>query len=68
MEVSSHSLEQKRVDGCHFDVGIFSNLTRDHLDYHGSMERYLSSKARLFAELLRPDALETAASCSDQYG
>jgi UDP-N-acetylmuramoyl-L-alanyl-D-glutamate--2,6-diaminopimelate ligase len=58
MEVSSHSLEQKRVDGCHFDVGIFTNLTRDHLDYHGSMERYFSSKTRLFAELLRPDALK----------
>ena len=54
MEVSSHALEQKRVDGCHLDVGIFSNLTRDHLDYHGTMERYLESKCRLFTELLRP--------------
>ncbi len=54
MEVSSHALEQKRVDGCHFDVGIFSNLTRDHLDYHQTMEAYLASKQRLFSELLRP--------------
>jgi UDP-N-acetylmuramoyl-L-alanyl-D-glutamate--2,6-diaminopimelate ligase len=54
MEVSSHALEQKRVDGCHFDVGIFSNLTRDHLDYHGSMEQYLEAKKRFFSELLKP--------------
>lgn len=54
MEVSSHALEQKRVDGCQFDVGIFSNLTRDHLDYHNTMEAYLAAKLRLFTELLRP--------------
>jgi UDP-N-acetylmuramoyl-L-alanyl-D-glutamate--2,6-diaminopimelate ligase len=54
MEVSSHALEQKRVDGCHFDVGIFSNLTRDHLDYHVTMEDYLEAKCRFFTELLRP--------------
>lgn len=58
MEVSSHALEQKRVDGCHFDVGIFSNLTRDHLDYHGSMEQYLEAKVRLFSDLLRPDGVK----------
>ena len=56
MEVSSHALEQKRVDGCQFDIGIFSNLTRDHLDYHGTMESYLEAKCRLFSELLRPTA------------
>jgi len=54
MEVSSHALEQCRVDGCHFDVAIFTNLTRDHLDYHGTMEAYLESKLRLFRELLAP--------------
>lgn len=55
MEVSSHSLEQHRVDGCLFDVGAFTNLTRDHLDYHQTMEAYLASKLRLFSELLSPD-------------
>jgi UDP-N-acetylmuramoyl-L-alanyl-D-glutamate--2,6-diaminopimelate ligase len=54
MEVSSHALEQRRVDACHFDVGIFSNLTRDHLDYHTTMESYLEAKQRLFTDLLRP--------------
>ena len=49
MEVSSHALEQKRVDGVQFDVAIFTNLTRDHLDYHGTMERYFQAKKKLFA-------------------
>ncbi|MET1161059.1 MAG: UDP-N-acetylmuramoyl-L-alanyl-D-glutamate--2,6-diaminopimelate ligase, partial [Pseudoxanthomonas sp.] len=49
MEVSSHALDQGRVDNVHFDVAIFSNLTRDHLDYHGDMESYGAAKARLFA-------------------
>ncbi|HEX9083439.1 MAG TPA: UDP-N-acetylmuramoyl-L-alanyl-D-glutamate--2,6-diaminopimelate ligase [Gemmatimonadaceae bacterium] len=47
MEVSSHSLDQRRVDGLEFDVVVFTNLTRDHLDYHGTMENYLQAKARL---------------------
>jgi len=55
MEVSSHALEQKRADGCHFDVGVFTNLTRDHLDYHQTMAAYQGAKQRLFSELLQPD-------------
>lgn len=72
MEVSSHALEQKRVDGSHFDVGIFSNLTRDHLDYHGTMENYLEAKSRLFSELLQPTAEKphrrAAVNMDDPYG
>jgi UDP-N-acetylmuramoyl-L-alanyl-D-glutamate--2,6-diaminopimelate ligase len=49
MEVSSHGLDQRRVDAVKFDVAIFTNLTRDHLDYHGTMEAYGAAKAMLFA-------------------
>jgi len=49
MEVSSHALDQGRVDGVRFEVAVFSNLTRDHLDYHGSMAAYGAAKAGLFA-------------------
>jgi UDP-N-acetylmuramyl-tripeptide synthetase len=56
MEVSSHALHQRRVDALRFRVGVFTNLSGDHLDYHGTMEAYAAAKARLF-ELLSPDAL-----------
>lgn len=54
MEVTSIGLAQSRVDGIPFAVGVFTNLTRDHLDFHGTMDHYRESKARLFRELLRP--------------
>ena len=48
MEVSSHALAQHRVDGIRFRIGVFTNLTQDHLDYHETMEDYCAAKARLF--------------------
>jgi len=55
LEVSSHSLELKRVFGCRFAVAVFTNLTRDHLDFHGDMDRYFEAKRKLFDTLLRED-------------
>lgn len=49
MEISSHALDQQRVAGCFCDIGIFTNLTQDHLDYHKTMENYLAAKKRLFS-------------------
>jgi UDP-N-acetylmuramoyl-L-alanyl-D-glutamate--2,6-diaminopimelate ligase len=57
MEVSSHSLDQRRADGIRFAVGVFTNLTQDHLDYHKTREQYLAAKRRLFEGL---DAEATA--------
>lgn len=50
MEASSHGLDQKRIAGCQFSAGIFTNLTQDHLDYHGSMENYYLAKRSLFEQ------------------
>lgn len=50
MEVSSHALAQRRVEGCAFEVAVFTNLTQDHLDFHGTMEAYFAAKALLFSE------------------
>jgi UDP-N-acetylmuramoyl-L-alanyl-D-glutamate--2,6-diaminopimelate ligase len=54
MEVSSHSLHQRRVEGIHFAAAVFTNFTHDHLDYHGTMEAYFAAKAEL-VHLLSPD-------------
>jgi len=51
MEVSSHSLELYRTHGCEFDVAIYTNLTHDHLDFHGNMQNYLKAKMKLFEKL-----------------
>jgi UDP-N-acetylmuramoyl-L-alanyl-D-glutamate--2,6-diaminopimelate ligase len=57
MEVSSHSLDQGRVDGLHFQAAIFTNITRDHLDYHPTLEDYFQAKARLL-DHVAPHGLE----------
>ena len=51
MEVSSHALAQGRVKGCRYRTAIFTNLTQDHLDYHGTMEHYAAAKGLLFSRL-----------------
>jgi len=51
-EVSSHAIDLKRVDDCDFDLGVFTNLTHEHLDYHLTMENYFQAKKRFFAEVL----------------
>ena len=52
MEASSHGLNQYRLDGVHVRAAAFTNLSRDHLDYHGNMESYLYTKHRLFEDIL----------------
>ena len=65
MEVSSHALDQGRVDGVRFQVAAFTNLTRDHLDYHESMAAYGAAKARLFQ---MPDLKHIVLNIGDEYG
>lgn len=64
MEVSSHSLEQGRVNEIAFEIGVFTNLTRDHLDYHGTMENYGKTKKKLFEKELR----YAVVSADDEFG
>ena len=65
MEVSSHALDQGRVDAVHYDVAVFTNLTRDHLDYHGDMASYGAAKARLF---VRPGLRAAVVNLDDPFG
>jgi UDP-N-acetylmuramoyl-L-alanyl-D-glutamate--2,6-diaminopimelate ligase len=65
MEASSHGLDQHRLDGVKLAAAAFTNLTRDHLDYHADMEAYASAKLRLFAEVLPEDATAVVNADSD---
>jgi UDP-N-acetylmuramoyl-L-alanyl-D-glutamate--2,6-diaminopimelate ligase len=66
MEVSSHALDQHRVEGMVFQVAVFTNLTQDHLDYHGTMDEYYTAKKKLFG-MLAPDGWAVINADSD-YG
>lgn len=66
MEVSSHGLELRRVESVDFDAAVFTNLTHDHLDFHGTMERYFAAKLKLFTSL-KKDALAVI-NVDDPYG
>ncbi|MBQ0730725.1 MAG: UDP-N-acetylmuramoyl-L-alanyl-D-glutamate--2,6-diaminopimelate ligase [Oleispira antarctica] len=65
MEVSSHGIEQKRIEGLTFETAVFSNLSQDHLDYHGDMESYFSIKRELF---LLPKLQYAIINADDEYG
>ncbi|MBC8749761.1 MULTISPECIES: UDP-N-acetylmuramoyl-L-alanyl-D-glutamate--2,6-diaminopimelate ligase [Paraburkholderia] len=65
MEVSSHALHQGRVNGTAFDIAVFTNLTQDHLDYHGTFDAYEAAKARLFAW---PELRTAVINCDDAAG
>lgn len=62
MEVSSHALALNRVAGCEFDIGVFTNMTQDHMDFHQSFENYMDAKAELFRGLSQPHSIKTGKS------
>jgi UDP-N-acetylmuramoyl-L-alanyl-D-glutamate--2,6-diaminopimelate ligase len=69
MEVSSHALSQNRVAGCDFSGAIFTNLSRDHLDYHDTMESYFEAKASLFrSHLIEDDGPRSVVNIDDKWG
>jgi UDP-N-acetylmuramoyl-L-alanyl-D-glutamate--2,6-diaminopimelate ligase len=70
LEASSHGLDQFRLDGVEIAAAAFTNITRDHMDYHPDFEHYLAAKLRLFSELVRPDGIaviNTDATHSDRF-
>jgi UDP-N-acetylmuramoyl-L-alanyl-D-glutamate--2,6-diaminopimelate ligase len=72
MEVSSHAIELGRIENCWMDVAVFTNLTLDHLDFHGSMEAYWSCKKRLFTHYLvsgpKKEQAKAVINCNDEKG
>jgi UDP-N-acetylmuramoyl-L-alanyl-D-glutamate--2,6-diaminopimelate ligase len=68
MEMSSHALEQERVWGLPVDVAMFTNLTQDHLDFHGTMEKYFQAKARLFEGVGAPPPRVAVVNRDDEFG
>jgi UDP-N-acetylmuramyl-tripeptide synthetase len=72
MEASSHAMDLYRIKGCRFDVAVFTNLSQDHLDFHGDMQSYWSSKKRLFTEYLihgsQKDNAVAVINCDDPRG
>ncbi len=67
IECSSHGLDQYRLDGVRFEAAAFTNLSHEHLDYHGTMARYFAAKARLFTELTSPEGT-VVINADDAYG
>jgi UDP-N-acetylmuramoyl-L-alanyl-D-glutamate--2,6-diaminopimelate ligase len=71
MEVSSHALARERTRGIEWDVAVFTNLTQDHLDFHGTMENYFEAKAKLFLQLasqLKKKRASAVINIDDRYG
>ncbi|MBN2428192.1 MAG: UDP-N-acetylmuramoyl-L-alanyl-D-glutamate--2,6-diaminopimelate ligase [Deltaproteobacteria bacterium] len=68
MEVSSHGIDQHRIDGLLFNVGVFTNLSPEHLDYHHDMESYFAVKKRFFTEFIKPETGMSVINIDDPYG